>query len=72
MDKQTMLDYWTLMGIERLDEDHRTLQAMEPTPDVRWLVSVAEEAKRAHHAWRARCRPDLVAQADERPGEWDT
>lgn len=58
-----MLQYWSLMGIERVDEDHRTLQAMEQTRDVAWLVDVVAEAKRRHHEWLAEHRPDLVERA---------
>lgn len=62
-----MLDYWQLMGILQLDEDHMTLQAMEQTADVAWLCDVAKEAKARYHAWEAAYHPEAVATLDEVP-----
>jgi len=63
MDKNTLLRFWALMGIERADEDHRTLRAMQPTPEVERLADTAAEAKRRHHVWLAEHHPDRVEQA---------
>lgn len=62
-----MLDYWQIMGILQLDEDHMTLQAMEQTPEVAWLCEVAEEAKARFHAWEAVHHPEAVAALDAVP-----
>jgi len=67
MDRNTMLRFWELMGIERADEDHRTLQAMQPTPEVEWLADTAAQAIAHHHAWLAEHHPERVAAALEEP-----
>ncbi len=67
MDRETLLHYWALMGIERIDEDHRTLQAMQQTPEVAWLVDVATEAKQRFHAWETEHHPERVAAALQVP-----
>lgn len=62
-----MLKFWELMGICQLDEDHMALQAMDQTPEVAWLVDVAEVAKVAHYEWLQEHRPDLLEASKEEP-----
>lgn len=65
MDKETMMQYWQIMGPARADEDRRDLLEMAPTPEVLTLQAWAEEALERHHAWRAQHRPDLDIEARE-------
>lgn len=62
-----MLNYWELMGICQLDEDHMTLQTMDQTPEVTWLCEVAEEAKAAHYEWLTEHYPERIEQARQVP-----
>lgn len=67
MEHETMMQYWDLMGVERVDEDERKLRDMHQTPQVKTLRRWANEAMTRHRAWVAKNHPELLEEAQVVP-----